>query len=288
MRPPDCILVRVGEQALKSEQVQRRWQAILLDNIKAALEHENVKYILEVNPNRIFVYTEQLNEAAKVLQHIFGITSISLAWTCFSGLDEIKLLAADIATEVLRLNEKKSFAIRPHRSGHHKFTSQAVAEEVGAAVKRVTNARVDLSKPEHEIEIECRSRKTYIFTERIQCAGGLPVGSAGKVLALVKNKKDAIATWLIMRRGAHAALIGKDILNLKNWCPGRKLELVEEKGLEDYIKTQKINAVVCTVKPQKSVQKVVKKLNLMQLNPTIALSRQEIAAMSRKILFTGG
>jgi len=287
MRPPDCILVRVGEQALKSEQVQRRWQGILLDNIRSSLK--DVVYKIETNPNRIFIYTTELEKATEVLRHIFGVTSVSPVWTCFSGLDEIKLLATDIATEVLKLDESKSFAIRAHRSGHHKFSSQTIAEEAGGAVKRVTNARVNLGKPEHEIEIECRSHKTYIFTDRIQCTGGLPVGSGGKAVAVLEKENDAIAALLIMKRGISLAVIGKGkfIPMLQKWNSGREFHTVDAKKLPNFIKEKKINAIVCSDKMSATLKKIVKEQELLILNPLTALTKQELVGLRSKIMLTG-
>src|SRR3989338_9629536 len=210
MRPPDCILVRLGELALKSDQVQRKWFRILLENIHAGLKEAGIEYRLEINPNRIFVFTKQIPEAIAVLKKVFGIVSLSSAWQCHSDLAEIRNLSADIAEQVLKLNEKKSFAISARRAGHHKFSSKLIAEEAGAAVKRITNAAVDLSKPENEIEIECRSRNTYIFTEKISAVGGLPLGTGGKVLALLEKKEDALAALMVARRGCELVLLAKD------------------------------------------------------------------------------
>ena len=288
MRPADCILIRVGEQALKSEQVQRRWQGILVDNIKSALKSADIVNNIETNPNRIFVYTQDLDKAAEVLKRIFGITSISLVWTCFSGLDEIKLLATDIAIEVLKLGPEKSFAIRAHRSGHHKFSSQTIAEEAGGAVKRITNAKVNLGKPGYEIEIECRSRKTYIFTERIQCAGGLPVGSGGKSIALISNERDVIAAWLIMKRGISLAVMvkGRFLPILQKWNSGRDFQTVDEKKASKYIKEKKINAIVCSGKMPAALKKVVKEQELLVLNPLTALTKQELENLMAKMKLT--
>ena len=101
MREPDCVLLRMGESALKSEQVQAKWDRILQENIRAALAGASVKADLESNPNRIFIYTGQINEAIKALGKVFGITSMSKAWMTQSRLDDIGNLAVDVAKEVL-------------------------------------------------------------------------------------------------------------------------------------------------------------------------------------------
>jgi thiamine biosynthesis protein ThiI len=277
--------VRTGEQALKSEQVQKRWWIILLDNIRATLKAENVEFHFETNPNRIFVYTEEIDKALEALKRVFGVTSISPVWTCHSGLEEINLLAADVATEVLHLDSSKSFAIRSYRAGRHDFTSQSVAENAGAAVKKVTNARVNLTKPDHEIEIEVRSRKAYVFTSRIQTAGGLPVGTAGSVLAIVNDSDSAIAAWLIARRGAQLAILTdkksrKYADALKKWHHGKKLEVLERGKLPDILKKREMHAIVTGETAPKAVERYIIKEKLLNLRPTEALGgaeRKELA-----------
>jgi len=280
MRQPDCILVRTGEQALKSEQVQKRWWAILLDNIRAALQSENVDFMFETNPNRIFVYTKDIGKAAEALKRVFGVTSISPVWTCHSDLEDINLLATEVATEVLHLDNSKSFAIRAYRAGRHDFTSHAIAENAGAAVKRVTNARVNLTKPDHEIEIETRSRKTYVFTDRTQTAGGLPVGTAGRVLALVNDRDSAIAAWMVARRGAQLTVLAdKKALKyaeaLKKWHYGKKLEMLKKGKLAETAEEREILAVVTGEKPGRAAEKAILKAKLLHLMPTDAMDGAE-------------
>jgi tRNA uracil 4-sulfurtransferase len=233
MRDPDCILVRVGEQALKSEQVQKKWMGILLDNIRATLQKKKIKFSFGLNPNRIFIYTTERRKVKLVLRKIFGITSFSECWKCHSGLDEIKLLAVDLA-EHIKIGKRTSFAIRARRAGWHKFSSRTVAEEAGAAVKRVTNAPVNLSKPRKEIFIETRSRNTYMFIKKESGVGGVPLGTGGQVCTILKGRRDLLASWLIMRRGCtmNAVVKNKELLNkMKKWHLGKRVRIL--KNLKD-------------------------------------------------------
>ncbi len=281
MRPPDCILIRVGELALKSDQVQRKWFRILLENIHAGLKQAGIDYRLEVNPNRIFVFSQKIPEAISTLRKIFGIVSLSPVWQCHSELAEIRLLATDIAEQVLKLNEKKSFAIRARRAGHHKFSSKLIAEEAGAAVKRITNAKVNLSNPEFEIEIECRSRNTYIFTEKISAVGGLPLGTGGKVLALLENEEGAFAALMIAKRGCEIVLLAKSfepVEIVKIFYIGRELELFATKNfseLEEILEQKKINCIVAGEKISKKIEKLLNEKNILILQPLEGLSAAE-------------
>jgi len=287
MRRPDCIIVRVGEQALKSPRTQRKWWRILLDNMRATLQAQNIEFKFESSPNRVFVYTKELKEAEKALKRIFGITSFSPAWTCFSGLDELRLLATDIAVDVLKLKKDRSFAIRVYRAGRHPFTSRAVAEEVGAAVKRVTGAKVNLSKPDFEIEIEVRSRKSYIFLERVAGPGGLPVGTAGKVIAVISDKNSAVAAWLIARRGAQLCLLVKRgekwVEKLKRWHYGKKMPVYKNEKLCNIVEKEKTRVIVTGESVEESLRKKIKELGLLHLRPLVALNKSHINKLARKV-----
>lgn len=231
MRPADCILVRVGEIALKSKQVQKKFSNILLENMKAALSANGVEFNIEANPNRFFVYTTQIKEAVAALKKVFGLTSISPAWVCFANLEEMNILASDVGRGA-GLNEKKSFAIRARTAGRHRFSSRIIAEEVGAAVKRATGARVDLTNPDVEIFVECRSRHVYIFTEKFACAGGMPVGTAGRVIAVMHGKHAEKAAQLAAKRGCELTLVFCDRINEKvvkkllEWHAGREMRVL--------------------------------------------------------------
>ncbi len=283
MREPDAILVRLGELALKSDQVQRKWFNILLQNVNAGLKQEGIEYRLEINPNRIFVFTKQIPEAISVLKKVFGIVSVSPVWQCHSELAEIRLLATDIAEQVLKLNGKKSFAIRARRAGHHKFSSKLIAEEAGAAVKRITNAKVNLSKPEFEIEIECRSRNTYIFTEKISAVGGLPLGTGGKVLALLEKKDDAIAALMIAKRGCEIVCLAKSFAPveiIKNFYIGREPELFATRNFSEIyeiLDEENICAVVSGEQVGKKILKTLEMRNILFLQPLEGLPEKEKA-----------
>ena len=230
MQSYDCIIVRLGEIALKSEQVREKWMKIQIKNIEAALA--GLQYKIEVNPNRIFIYTPEIKRAMEALRHVFGITSLSPAWTCFAALDEMKVLASKIAREFL--DEKKSFAIRPRKAGRHAFGVRTIADEVGAAVKNATGARVDLEDPDVEINVECRSRRAYIFIEKLKGPGGLPLGVCGRVCVDMRDAYSLHAAWLAAKRGCELVLVfdklNESVLKLlERWHYGSQLKYYEVK-----------------------------------------------------------
>lgn len=196
----DSILIRYSEIGLKSKQTRRRFENKLVQNIKSALRNEFAEYSdIRKEFGRIFIETPG-REILKILPKVFGIYSISPVFVCAPTLEEIEKLAVKLAKKHIR--KTSSFAIRARRTGEQKFTSLEICEKIGAAVKKATKAKVELKKPEKEIFVEARKNKAYVFTEKIKCAGGLPLGIEGKAVGIFsKGRNFKTAAWLIARRG---------------------------------------------------------------------------------------
>ena len=101
------------------------------------------------------------------------------------------------------------------RVGTHPFTSQQVAIQIGNDLVQATAAPVDLNKPDVELFIEIREKNSFLFTEKIKGVGGLPLGTQGKILALVKNPSSLLAAWYLMRRGCNIVIVTGDQSNEK-------------------------------------------------------------------------
>jgi len=124
---PDCILIRIGEMSLKSEQVNRKWSKILMDNIKYGLK--GFDYKIEKRKNRYFIYTNNIDKVSKILQRIFGITSISLCYVCKSNINNIKKKALEVAKN--KIKKSQAFAISVKRIDFQDLSSQEIAIKVG-------------------------------------------------------------------------------------------------------------------------------------------------------------
>ena len=199
------ILVRYGEIALKSEYVRRSFLDRLVDNIQDHLLHEGLECGVERERGRIFLYPQDEDSCVQLLRRVFGIVSFSPAVETSSKMGEICDTAADVARRVLK--EGMSFAVKSRRTGTHPYTSHDVAVEVGDAVRNaVPGLKVDLKNPDKEIYVEVRGKRGYIFTEKIPGPGGLPIGTQGRVVALVEDKRGAVAAWLMMKRGCRCVV----------------------------------------------------------------------------------
>ncbi len=201
LKNTDVILVRYDELALKSKKVRARYEQILIKNIKAMLNADGSSYSdISREMGRIFIHSDDPN-ALKSASKVFGVVSASHAYTCDPTLEAAAELSAEVADTI---REDQSFAIRARRAGNHKFTSRDIAIACGDAVfERVNkNIRVDLDNPDLEIFVELRQDKAYAFTESIKGVGGLPMGTQGKMVALISGGIDSpVAAWLMMKRG---------------------------------------------------------------------------------------
>jgi thiamine biosynthesis protein ThiI len=240
------FLVRYGELGLKSPKVRRRFEKALLRNIEEAFLIEESQCLTDMDWGRIYIHAYDDDTAIKILKKIFGITSFSKVVECISSMEDINKTASEYSNGILTKNS--SFAVRAKRTGEHSFTSHDVAKETGSAIlesNKKKNIKVNLTKPDFEIFIEVRHNRTFVFGEKIQGPGGFPMGTQGKVLAVILDKKSVYAAWLMMKRGCNVRLLcldedTKTYANiLRNWYSTSKLISVQDNGIEKVLETAK-------------------------------------------------
>jgi tRNA uracil 4-sulfurtransferase len=237
------ILVRYGEIGVKSPVVRKRFEKKLISNIKNLITCK-----ITINQGRIFLYPEDYDEAFKSLKKIFGVVSYSPTISTDTDFDSIKATVQGYIKDLVdkgEFNPEKPFAVKCRRVGTHDFSSREMAGFCGAAVIEVTNAPVDLSNPVFRLYIEVREDKTYIFHEKIKGPGGLPIGTQGRMIALVSSGIDSpVATYLMMKRGCDITILNfnnapytsgsndkiiKIYQKLKEYASGSELKLYQVK-----------------------------------------------------------
>lgn len=267
MKNLDIILVRYDELALKSKKVRAMYESILIKNLKAMLLADGASYTgITREMGRIFIHSDDpkaLESAVKV----FGVVSASLTYTCEPTLEAAAQLCQDVAAGLI--GDGKSFAIRSRRAGNHDFTSRDVAVACGDAViaKVGTGITVDLEDPDVEIFVEIRQKKGYVFTGSIKGVGGLPLGTQGRMIALISGGIDSpVAAWLMMKRGCEIiplylnnepfsdettrerAMQTIDVL--QKWSPQKKFTIYEAPHGENLLAflsncNNRLNCVMC-------------------------------------------
>jgi len=202
----NAIVVHYSEIGLKGSN-RPLFEKILVRNMLIGLRNTNYKSI-ERKYGCIIIHLKKnadINKIQDVLKNTPGISSYSLAIESKQTLQVIKKKALAIATE----NKKKSFKISTKRSDKSFiYTSLQLNEKIGKYISEKTSMKVKLKNPGLVIYIEIISSNVFIYHERKQGIGGLPVGTAGKVIALLSGGIDSpVASYLLMKRGARVIFV---------------------------------------------------------------------------------
>lgn len=202
------ILVRYGELALKSPPVRREFEHTLGRNLLEQFRVAGATCRLRADHGHLYLECAEGPMGLRLARRVFGVTSVS-------EVVEIPTDRAGIAHALLEMADGAlppgaRFAVRARRTGQHPFTSQELARELGSAIFDRWPERalvVDLDHPEVELNVEVRGPKTYLYRDRRSGPGGLPLGVAGRVVALVDGPRGALGAYLMMKRGCRCTLV---------------------------------------------------------------------------------
>lgn len=284
---PALILVRYGELALKSPPVRRAFERQLGRNILDQFVAAGVSCRLRADHGHLYVESEAAEPATRILRRVFGITSLSV-------VEEVPTDRAAVRERLLALADPKlvagaSFAVRARRTGQHSFTSQELARDLGGDVLErwpERGLRVDLDNPAVELWVEVRGPRTYLYTDRVAGPGGLPLGVAGQVVALVDGRRGALGAYLMMKRGCRCAMIaageGQALVRgtLGRFDPKGVVKFAEvpavEPSLEALAESTQAEAVVLPLAVEDYGEAKLRWGERVVFSPTVGLSEDEV------------
>ena len=196
------VVIHYGEIGIKKGN-RPFFEKALARNIRRKLPGEKLKraygrFVMELNEG------SDADKIASALCSTFGIANFAFALRAELNLDDIIAKAVAVAAQ----SDAGTFRISASRADKNfPLTSVQVNEVVGSAVADL-GKKVDLKSPQLCIGIEITGRAAYVYSEACQGLGGLPVGSSGKVVALVSGGIDSpVASWLAMKRGCKCVLV---------------------------------------------------------------------------------
>lgn len=195
-------LIRYDELGLKGKN-RFFFEKKLISNIKEKLKETPVT--IDHLWGRIVVRCEESSEVRGRLLKIFGISSLSPIVEAPSDLSAIQEEALALVP-----NRSSTFRVTTRRvDKKFPLTSQAVNIEIANfLLPQRPLLKIDLDHPELELGIEIREEKTFLFLEKEGGLSGLPVGTSGKVLALLSGGIDSpVAAWMMMKRGCPVEFI---------------------------------------------------------------------------------
>ncbi len=200
------LLIRYDEIGLKGKN-RRFFIERLRQNIRSRLNGFD-GVTINVPHGRVLLECDagQSDELVRRLGFVPGIASLSVGLMMEPDLDAIAKQGIEWIAPLLENNSEFKFCVRTKRS-HKGFalTSTEVDFEVGGKILealRDQGLSVSLDRPDFKLEIEIGMGHTIVFQNRVPGLGGLPVGSAGKVLGLLSGGIDSpVAMYRLIKRG---------------------------------------------------------------------------------------
>jgi len=192
------FVVHYSEVALKGNN-RPEFVRALRRNINRALwgiEHRTV-----YTQGRFVIDAEgQEEEVGRRLSRVFGVSWF--APVSVVGLDYSKILFSVL--DSARSASGRTFKIVPRRSDKSfALTSHELATRLGEEVVNATGMSVDLSNPDLSIHVDVVPGSALVYTSKSGGPGGLPLGTAGRVIHLFSGGIDSpVAAWLMMKRGS--------------------------------------------------------------------------------------
>ena len=214
IEPGAVILGRYGELWLKGKN-RGDFERVLVRNTRRALERIDSEARIDREHGLLVVHPSRRTEdVARRLQDVFGLSSLSRARSVASEPAEIASTACEVLTaalEVLPRERRLRFRVESQRSEKRfPLTSPELDRFVADRLppEAFERLQVDLTHPELVLGIHVRKEASYVFAERSSGAGGLPVGSVGRVVSLLSGGIDSpVASWMAMKRGCEVTFL---------------------------------------------------------------------------------
>ena len=193
------IILRYSEIHLKGAN-RGYFEHTLIQNIKKSLNEYSFKLDRISGRYIIYGYDETIEkQLINKLVKVFGLHTLSVATKMPTSLESI----TDFCKK-LEIN-KKTFKVTSNRADKtFPVKSMELSKEMGGVIlDNNANLSVDVHNPDVEVFIDIREDgNTYISTENIECAGGMPVSTAGKGMLLLSGGIDSpVAGYFMARRG---------------------------------------------------------------------------------------
>ena len=194
---PEHFVVHYSEVALKGKN-RPEFVRLLRRNISRALW--GLEPSIDSRDGRLLVSASgSRDEVAKRLSRVFGVAWFAPASLTSASFDGIKGAVLAEAKQ----SSAATFKIDPKRSDKtFALGSYELASKLGELVIEETGKTVDLSNPGLRVHVDVIRNGALVYSAKQKGPGGLPVGSAGKVMHLFSGGIDSpAAAWLLMKRG---------------------------------------------------------------------------------------
>ena len=199
-------LVHYHELGLKGHN-RAAFEKRLMYNIRTLLEDAPVEKVTRISGRVLVMYLsdaapEAVSDTVELLAKVPGVARVSCGFVCERELDSMYAAADKALNEAGAFSTWKVVARRSHTD--FAIDSMEMNQLVGAYLcERYPDKQVRMKRPDVEVHVEVVQGHAYVYAQSIPGVGGLPVGTAGKVVCLLSSGIDSpVAMWRMARRGA--------------------------------------------------------------------------------------
>ncbi len=201
------FLIKYGEIGVKGKN-RYIFEDALMKQIKYALKKVDGEFaVTKDQGGRIFVEVKSddydHDAVLNALRHVFGV----IAFCPVVHVEDVSIdnLRKEIVKYVDAVFEDKNFTFKINTRRAHKsypMTSMEVDAALGEAVLTAfPGTKVDVHHPQVNIRVEIREI-VHIYSQEIEGAGGMPLGTNGKTMLLLSGGIDSpVAGYMTAKRG---------------------------------------------------------------------------------------
>lgn len=284
----DCVICRYGEIALKGKN-RGIFEKRLVTNIQDCLKKNRIVGSIRKLRGRIYIFTKDVNVIA-CLRCVFGLVSISPAISVEADTDTIKSTVKEYVLCLSKEKKLSTFRITTKRiNKEFKTSSGEFDSQIGKFVADNFGLKVNLKNHNLDLNIEIYE-KAFIFHDKVDCFGGLPLGMTGNVAAIIEDKKGLAAAWLCMRRGCMVFPLVRnetDITSLERYSYGTKIIAGKAGSTEEInraIQDHRCKAIITGDFLEDFNPDKYKEFKVPVLTPLIGYNKAELDVLLKRIL----
>ncbi len=200
------VLVHYHEIGLKGHN-RSKFETRLLKNILGLLDGFPVVTVHRVS-GRLIIFlkegcsAEEAESCASFAARIPGVARISCGFKCPRTLEAINEAAILALSQAEPFQTFKVQARRAHTD--FPIDSMTMNRQVGAVLcDAFPTKQVKMKAMDVEVHVEVVQNAAFVYAFSIPGVGGLPVGSSGRLMALLSSGIDSpVALWQMAKRGA--------------------------------------------------------------------------------------
>ncbi|MDR0614581.1 MAG: tRNA 4-thiouridine(8) synthase ThiI [Lactobacillales bacterium] len=202
------IMIRYGELSTKGKN-RNRFIKQLAQNLRKALQQfPAIKILAKRDRTRLLLNGEDSDLVISKLRKVFGIVNFSPIIRVEKDLEIMKSTAQAIVKE--QYKPGVTFKITAKRQDHDfQLDTNGLNQFLGSAILEILpEIKVQMKKPDINLQVEIRMDGVYFSTSTIKGAGGLPVGISGRGMLMLSGGIDSpVAGFLAMKRGMEIEVV---------------------------------------------------------------------------------